>query len=57
MVIQLDAALAHYAQIIERDLGHSVKDVPGAGAAGGMGAGLIAFLHATLRMRSTTIME
>src|SRR5437016_4030757 len=36
MVIQLDAALAHYAQIIERDLGHSVKDVPGSGAAGGM---------------------
>jgi len=57
MVIQLDAALAHYAQIIERDLGHSVKDVPGAGAAGGMGAGLIAFLHATLRPGAQIVLE
>ena len=57
MVIQLDAALAHYAQIIERDLGHSVKDVPGAGAAGGMGAGLIAFLHATLRPGAQIVSE
>lgn len=48
MVIELDAALAHYAQIIERDLGSLVKDVPGAGAAGGLGAGLLAFLHATM---------
>ena len=57
MVMQLDAALAHYAQIIERDLGHSVKDVPGAGAAGGMGAGLIAFLHATLRPGAQIVLE
>lgn len=57
MVIQLDAALAHYAQIIERDLGHTVKDVPGAGAAGGMGAGLIAFLHATLRPGAQIVLE
>ncbi|GAC1690924.1 MAG: glycerate kinase [Ktedonobacteraceae bacterium] len=49
MVQQLDAALDHYAQILERDLGQSVRDIPGAGAAGGLGAGLIAFLHATLR--------
>ena len=49
MVVQLDAALAHYAEIIEHDLGLSVKDIPGAGAAGGLGAGLLAFLHATLR--------
>jgi len=34
MVAQLDAALAHYAQIIERDLGYAVKKVAGAGAAG-----------------------
>ncbi len=46
MVAQLDAALAHYADVIQRDLGVEVKDVPGAGAAGGLGAGLIAFLKA-----------
>jgi glycerate kinase len=46
MVAQLDAALAHYADVIRRDLGVDVKDIPGAGAAGGLGAGLIAFLNA-----------
>jgi len=45
----LDAALAHYAEIIRRDLGKDVGDVPGAGAAGGLGAGCIAFLNATLK--------
>ena len=48
MVTQLDAALAHYADVIQRDLGIKVKDVPGAGAAGGLGAGLIVFLKAEL---------
>ena len=57
MVTQLDAALAHYAEIIERDLGHSVKDIPGAGAAGGLGAGLIAFARATLRPGAQIVLE
>ena len=35
MVRQLDTALDHYARIVERDLGQSVRDIPGAGAAGG----------------------
>lgn len=48
MVAQLDAALAHYADIIERDLGINIRDVPGAGAAGGLGAGLMVFLKARL---------
>ncbi len=46
MIEQLDAALAHYADVIHQDLGVKVKDIPGAGAAGGLGAGLIAFLNA-----------
>ncbi len=57
MIEELDKALAHYAQIIERDLGVSVRDVPGAGAAGGLGAGLIAFLHATLRPGAQIVLE
>jgi glycerate kinase len=48
MVRELDAALARFASVIERDLGKRVADVPGAGAAGGAGAGLIAFLDAEL---------
>jgi glycerate kinase len=44
----LDSALTHFAAVIERDLKKSVADIPGAGAAGGTGAGLIAFLDAEL---------
>jgi glycerate kinase len=47
-VRELDQALAHLAEIFERDLDKHVADVPGAGAAGGAGAGLIAFLDARL---------
>jgi glycerate kinase len=43
MVAALDRHLDHFARIIERDLGRSVRDLPGAGAAGGLGAGLVAF--------------
>ncbi len=42
----LDAALRRYGEIVERDVGVHVLDAPGAGAAGGLGAGLIAFLGA-----------
>jgi len=48
MVAQLDAALAHYADVIKGELGIDIRDVPGAGAAGGLGAGLIVFLKAKL---------
>jgi glycerate kinase len=47
-VRELDAALSRFAAMIERDLGKHVADVPGAGAAGGAGAGLMAFLGARL---------
>lgn len=48
MVKQLDANLAHLAEIIKRDVGTDVSERPGAGAGGGMGAGLMAFTNATL---------
>jgi len=44
MAAQLDAALAHYADVIKQKLDIDIRDVPGAGAAGGLGAGLITFL-------------
>ncbi len=56
-VVELDAALAQYAQIIEQDLHRSVKNIPGAGAAGGLGAGLIAFLDAELRPGAQIVLE
>lgn len=48
MVRELDSALYHYARIIKKELDIDVTDIPGAGAAGGLGAGLQAFLGATL---------
>jgi glycerate kinase len=48
VIEELDAALAHFATIVKRDLGVDVAERPGAGAAGGLGAGLIAFLGAEL---------
>jgi glycerate kinase len=48
MCQQLDEALANYAAVIKRDLGIDVIGIPGAGAAGGLGAGLLAFLGAKL---------
>jgi glycerate kinase len=45
----LDRALGHFASVVHRDLGIDVRDFPGAGAAGGLGAGLVAFLGAKLR--------
>jgi len=49
MVQTLDANLKHFAQLIQRDLGVDVDQVPGAGAAGGMGAAMLAFLKGQLR--------
>lgn len=48
MVKELDRALAHYAGILKKEIEADVEKIPGAGAAGGLGAGLIAFLGAEL---------
>jgi glycerate 2-kinase len=50
MIQTLDRGLDHLARIIERDLGTSVRDLPGAGAAGGLGAGLVAFAGGKLEL-------
>jgi glycerate kinase len=56
-VTMLDRALAHYAVVIHRDLGIDVREVRGAGAAGGLGAGLMAFLGARLRPGAEVVMD
>jgi glycerate kinase len=57
MVEQLEQILTHYATVIERDLGASVRDLPGAGAAGGLGAGLVAFLDAALESGAEIVLR
>lgn len=48
-VQKIESALANYARYIKEDLGKDVARKPGAGAAGGLGAGLFAFLNARCR--------
>jgi glycerate kinase len=56
-VTLLDKALGHLADVIKRDLGKEVADIPGAGAAGGTGAGLMAFLDAKLVPGAPLVIE
>lgn len=48
MLPVLDMALANMANVAERDLGPQLRDAPGMGGAGGLAAGLVAFLGASL---------
>lgn len=57
MVAVLDDNLKHYADVIKRHLGKDVVNEPGAGAAGGLGAGLMAFLNGTLKKGIEMVIE
>ena len=57
VVAQLEAALEQYASVIQRDIGLDVRQMPGGGASGGLGAGLHALLGATLHPRYDIVME
>lgn len=53
----LDHALGHLAAVVQRDLGVALKDEPGAGAAGGLGFGLLAFCGGHLRPGVEVVMD
>ncbi len=57
MLPLLDSGLKHAAGVIERGLGISVDAIPGAGAAGGCGAGSVAFLGSTLQSGIDTVLD
>ncbi|MGF9946809.1 glycerate kinase [Priestia megaterium] len=57
MVKQLDCNLAHYATVIEKEMDIHIQSVPGAGAAGGLGGGLLAFLSAKLKPGVDIVIE
>ena len=57
MVKILDNNLKHYAELIRKDVKVDVENIPGAGAAGGLGAGLMAFLNAELRKGIDIVVE
>jgi glycerate kinase len=57
MIPKLDMALNNLSRVIERDLGIKVAGLPGAGAAGGMGAGLVAFMNGRLQPGVEIVLE
>lgn len=57
MVQVLDANLSHYADVVKQQLHKDIRDVPGAGAAGGLGAGLLIFTQSVLRKGIEIIIE
>jgi glycerate 2-kinase len=57
MVEILDNNLHHFARIIMKDIGKDSEQVPGAGAAGGLGGGLMAFLSAELKRGVDIVLE
>lgn len=57
MVEMLDKKLFAYAQIIRRELGINIELMPGAGAAGGMGGGLVALFGASLKSGIETVLD
>ena len=57
MVTRLDRNLRHLSEVIRQDLGREIADLPGAGAAGGMGAGVMAFLGSRLQMGIETVLD
>jgi glycerate 2-kinase len=57
LVKQLDDNLTHFANIVELVLEKPFRDIPGSGAAGGLGAGLIAFLSADIQSGVDIVLE
>ena len=57
MVQELDKNLKHYAKLIRKDLGIEIENHAGAGAAGGLGAGLLVFAEAELRSGVDLVIE
>lgn len=57
MVQILDENLRHYSRIVKEQIGIDMIDIPGAGAAGGLGGGLLAFTNATMKKGIEIVIE
>ncbi|WP_339817659.1 glycerate kinase [Paenibacillus sp. FSL R7-0216] len=57
MVALLDESLRHYSNVIKQQIGADILDLPGAGAAGGLGGGLLAFTNATMKKGIEIVIE
>ncbi|MFT4417275.1 glycerate kinase [Fredinandcohnia humi] len=57
MVELLDNNLHHFADCVQAKIGKDIRNVPGSGAAGGLGAGILAFLNSELKSGINLVME
>ena len=57
MVIELDEGLKNLSDLIKKETGKDIKDIPGSGAAGAMGAGMIVFFGSLLQMGIETVLD
>lgn len=57
MVVCLDEGLRHLADVVNRDLGRDILNLPGSGAAGGFGGGSVAFFNSSLRMGIDIVLD
>ena len=57
MVLELDNGLKHFSEVVKQDLNIDIANVPGAGAAGGLGGGFLAFINGELRPGIDIVLE
>jgi len=57
MVEHLEKGLAHLAALVKKQTSRDINNLPGAGAAGGLAAGAVAFMNATLVSGIQAVME
>jgi glycerate kinase len=57
MIQTLDQNLRHYANVVKEQIGIDMVDIPGAGGAGGLGAGLLAFTNSTMKKGIEIVIE
>ena len=57
MIKELNRGLINFSKIVKNDIGKNIRDLKGAGASGGLGGGMVAFLNAKLRVGVNIIIE
>ena len=57
MIRELNRGLINFAGVVKEDLGKNIRDLKGAGASGGLGGGMVAFLNAKLRIGVNIVMD
>ena len=57
MIEKLDQGMRSFSQVIQRKTGKDISQIPGSGAAGGMGGGMLAFFNAELRSGADLLLD